>query len=110
MIADAMVAKSARFLAPIALVAVAVGSYLIVHRGLATHHTPSTQSSTPATGPRTGRGHRQRRTPKYYVVKQGDTLSGISVKTHVSILRLTTINPGMSPNSLQTGQRLRLRR
>jgi LysM repeat protein len=112
MIADAMVAKSARFLAPIALVAVAVGTYLIVHGGIATHHTPSTQSSTVANGPRTGtgRGHRQRRTPKYYVVRQGDTLSGISVKTHVSILRLTSLNPAMSPNSLQTGQRLRLRR
>jgi LysM repeat protein len=105
-----MLAKSARVLAPIALVAVAVGTYLIVHRGLATHHTPATQSSTVANGPRTGRGHRQRRTPKYYLVKQGDTLSGISVKTHVSILRLTNLNPGMSPNSLQTGQRLRLRR
>ena len=105
-----MVAKSARFLAPIALVAVAVGTYLIVHGGLATHHTPTTQSSTVPNGPRTGRAHRQRRTQKYYVVKQGDTLSGISVKTHVSILRLTNLNPGMSPNSLQTGQRLRLRR
>ena len=105
-----MVAKSARFLAPIALVAVAVGTYLIVHGGLATHHTPTTQSGTLTSGPRTARGHRRRRTPKYYVVKQGDTLSGISVKTHESILRLSNLNPGMSPNSLQTGQRLRLRR
>jgi LysM repeat protein len=110
MIADAMVAKSARFLAPIALVAVAVGTYLIVQGGLTTHHTPAPQSSTATNGPRTGRGHRRRRTPKYYVVKQGDTLSGISVKTHESILRLMNLNPAMSPNSLQTGQRLRLRR
>jgi LysM repeat protein len=110
MIADAMVAKSARFLAPIALVAVAVGTYLIVHGGVATHHPPAAQSSPRANGRRTGHGRRQRRTPKYYVVKQGDTLTGISVKTHVTILRLSNLNPGMSPNSLQTGQRLRLRR
>jgi hypothetical protein len=28
----------------------------------------------------------------------------------VSIFRLTQLNPGISPNSLQTGQRLTLRR
>jgi LysM repeat protein len=44
------------------------------------------------------------------VVKSGDTLSGISIRTHVTIFRLTQLNPSLSPNSLQTGQRLKLRR
>ncbi len=105
-----MVAKSARFLAPIALAAVAVGTYLIVQSGLATHHPSITHPAQLTTG-RGGAGlHRHRPTPKFYIVKQGNTLSGISVKTHVSILSLTTLNPGLNPNSLQTGQRLRLRR
>jgi LysM repeat protein len=107
MIATGMVAKSARFLAPIALAAVAVGIYLIVHSELATHRTTTPQTSQLLARPHHGRRARR---PKFYTVKGGDTLSGISVNTHVSILRLTELNPGISPNSLQTGQRLRLRR
>jgi LysM repeat protein len=107
MIAAGMVAKSARFLAPIALAAVAVGIYLIVHSGLATHPATNPTSSQLLAGPHR---HRARRTPRFYTVQGGDTLSQISVRTNVSILRLTELNPGMSPNSLQTGQRLRLRR
>ena len=56
--------------------------------------------------------HHRRRTPKYYVVKTGDSLSEISAKTHVSVSQLSSLNPSIAnaPNSLQTGQRLRLRR
>ena len=100
---------SARFLAPIALVAVAVGTYLIVHTGLNPPHSTATQSTQVQNS--TAVGHkRHQTTPKFYIVKSGDTLSEISVKTHVSILRISALNPGISPNSLQTGQRLRLRR
>jgi LysM repeat protein len=107
MIAPAMVAKTARYLAPIALAAVAAGTYLIVHAGLTTHPRPATHSTQILSG--VSSGHRPRRTAKFYVVKAGDTLSQISIKTHVSVLRITTLNPNLSPNSLQTGQRLRLR-
>jgi LysM repeat protein len=107
-----MVAKTARFLAPIALAAVGVGVYLIVHSTVAKH--PTTVVSSSATIP-TGRKHathKPRRLPKYYIVKSGDTLSKISVHVHVPVATLTTLNPSLSsdPNSLQTGQRLRLRR
>lgn len=99
----------ARLLALIALAAVAVGVYLIVHNGLS-HHATTVPHNTQLLG--TSRGGRQhhRRTPRFYVVKGGDTLSGISIATHVPIFRLTQLNPNLSPNSLQTGQRLRLRR
>jgi LysM repeat protein len=108
MIAVAMVAKSARYLAPIALAAVVVGTYLIVHAGLAPHPRSPTQSTQILSG---RKGHRRSRpTARFYVVKPGDTLSQISIKTHVSVFRITNLNPNLSPNSLQTGQRLRLRR
>jgi LysM repeat protein len=109
MIADAMVAKSARYMAPIALAAVAVGTYLIVSNGLATHrHTATHSTQLLLSGGNTR--HRTRATAKFYVVKPGDTLSQIATRTHVSVFRITTLNPNLSPNSLQTGQRLRLRR
>jgi LysM repeat protein len=108
-----MVAKIARFLAPIALAAVGVGVYLIVHSTLVHHTTTATQSSSPtvANGAK-HKPHKHRHIPKYYTVKSGDTLSEISSRTGVPVSRLTELNHSLaaSPNSLQTGQRLRLRR
>ncbi|HZE04559.1 MAG TPA: LysM domain-containing protein [Solirubrobacteraceae bacterium] len=106
-----MVGKSARFLAPVALVAVALGVYLLVHSALRSH--PSTASHSNAVlvnGRRQATTHKHHG-PKFYVVKAGDTLSSIAAKTGVSMSRLTALNKSLaqSPNSLQTGQRLRLR-
>jgi LysM repeat protein len=105
-----MVAKTARFLAPIALAAVGVGIYLIVHSTLAKHTaTTITQSTTPL--PATRHSTHTKPKPKYYRVKPGDTLSSIAARTHVGIGRIESLNPSVSaPFNLQTGQRLRLRR
>lgn len=107
-----MVRILARLLAPLALAAVAVGVYLIVHTTLVKHHPTVTQSNTTLTT--TGGRHRikVRVRARFYVVKQGDTLSSIAQKTGVSLGRLTSLNRSVSapPYSLQAGQRLRLRR
>jgi LysM repeat protein len=107
-----MVAKSARFLAPIALAAVIVGIYVIVHSSLAKHAPSVTRTSASITNSKRQGGRPHRRAPKFYTVKSGDTLSQISARTNVPVVQLTTLNPALSatPNSLQTGQRLRLRR
>jgi len=106
-----MVGKSARFLAPIALAAVGVGVYLIVHSTLAHHGTTVVQKSSTNATTRKHAAHRHRRRPRFYIVKSGDTLSEISSKTGIPVARLTSLNAALSaaPNSLQTGQRLRLR-
>jgi LysM repeat protein len=106
-----MVRLLARLLAPLALAAVVVGVYLIVHSTLAKPHPAVTQSDT--TQRTTGRHHHKAKPkPRFYVVKQGDTLSSIASRTGVALSRLTALNPSVSapPYSLQTGQRLRLRR
>jgi len=108
-----MVAKIARFLAPIALAAVGVGVYLIVHSTVVHTATTATQSSNaPVARGSQHKTHKHRRVPKYYTVKSGDTLGAISSRTGVSVARLTELNHSLAsaPNSLQTGQRLRLRR
>jgi LysM repeat protein len=107
-----MVRLLARLLAPLALAAVAVGVYLIVHSTVAKQTTTTVTHSGTTLRP-TGRHHRKPKArAKFYVVKSGDTLSSIAVKTGVSLGRLTSLNPSVStpPYSLQTGQRLRLRR
>ena len=106
-----MVRLFARLLAPLALAAVAVGVYLIVHSTVAKQQTTVTHSGT-TLRPTGRRHHKPKARAKFYVVKSGDTLSSIAVKTGVSLGRLTSLNPSVStpPYSLQTGQRLRLRR
>jgi LysM repeat protein len=109
MIRGAMrVPNLARFLAPLALAAVAAGTYEIIHTGLRTSH-PAAISATVVHGRRIA--HRKPpKAKKFYVVHPNDTLSGISVKTGVSLAQLESLNPRLSPDSLSTGQRLRLRR
>lgn len=109
--------RAGRFLAPLALVATAGAIYLVVkahvHHGSGAGSTTSA-ITTPAGGggltnsPRLPSTHKK--PPKFYRVKSGNTLSGISAKTGVSIATIEQLNPGLNPSALQTGQRLRLRR
>jgi LysM repeat protein len=107
----AMVRRSrGRYLAPIALAATITGTYLIVHNGL-THESSTTTSHVTHQPPAVARRSKGVARAKYYVVQPGDTLSSISQKTGVSVSTLESLNPKLTdPNSLQTAQRLRLRR
>jgi LysM repeat protein len=98
--------KWARYLAPIALVAVAGGTYVVIHSGLQSKPSTTTQVQ-PANR---GSGRRRRRLAKYYRVRGGDSLSGIAVKTGIPLATLEALNPRVPPDALQNGQRLRLRR
>jgi LysM repeat protein len=102
----------ARFLAPVALVAVAVAMYVVVSHSVASKGGSSGSSAHPAkTGSpaaKTSRKHRRRR--RAYTVKPGDTPSGIAAKTGVSLATLQRLNPTLDPQSLSPGQKIRLRR
>lgn len=100
-----MVGRSrARYLAPIALAAVIAGTYFIVHAGVA---------NKPAAHAQNKKRHRARgkyARVTFYVVQAGDSLTRIAAKTGIAVTDLEAMNPNIDPNSLQTGQRLRLRR
>ena len=99
----------ARYVAPIALVASIAVTYLVVHDSLKSKHTTTTHHQVVLpTHPRhtTKPAHKA----TVYVVKSGDSLSGISAKTGVSVATLEALNPGVDPNALQTGQKLTLRK
>jgi LysM repeat protein len=91
---------------PIAIAAVAIAAYLIVHANLHTKSSTATNSSLVTTT--TSQTHAPRR--KFYTVQQGDNLSAIAAKTGVSVGSIETLNPTVDPNALQPGQVLRLRR
>ncbi len=106
--------KGGRFLAQIALAAVIAAIYVLVHRELGTTHA-ATHTTSSAVLPSTTTGahnttNRPKPHPKYYTVKSGDTLSGISVKIGVSLGTLETLNPNVQSGALQVGERLLLRR
>lgn len=105
----AMVRRSrGRYLAPIALAAAITGTYLVVHNGLTDKSSTSPAHVSKQPSPRR---HGRLARAKFYVVKPGDTLSRISQKTGVSIQTIQALNRKLiDPNSLQTAQRLRLRR
>jgi LysM repeat protein len=97
--------KTGRYLAPLAIVAVIVAVALVVRAGLKTpHHVAPKRPAVTAS-------HRHAATKRFYVIRPGDTLSTISVRTGVPIAQLQALNPRIAadPNALQTGQSLRLR-
>lgn len=107
MIHRAMAARNpARYLAPVALIAIVAGGYLIVehHVGVHTAHA-SVHRARHSSGPR---GKFARTT--FYTVQANQTMTGIARLTGMSLSRLEALNPQVNPNALQTGQRLRLRR
>jgi LysM repeat protein len=104
-----MVGRTVRLLAPIAIIAVAVAVYLVVHGTVDNHHTV-TQTQNAVTAPKHHHKPKHSSKAKYYVVKPGDTLGAIAARTGISLTVLEQLNPNISPNALQTGNRLRLRR
>ena len=97
----------ARYLAPAALVATAVGAYVIVSSNVNPSSKPPPASHLLDHSRIAQNKYAHRR---FYVVKPGDTMSRISTKTGISVPQLEQLNSSPDPNSLQTGQRLRLRR
>jgi len=72
--------------------------------------TTATPATTRAASHRT-KPHRKHVAPaaQYYTVQSGDTFGSISAKTGATIAQLEQLNPGVSPNALQVGQKLRVK-
>lgn len=47
--------------------------------------------------------------PKSYVVQNGDTLTSIARKTGVQVATIEELNPGVDPQILVSGEKLKLR-
>jgi LysM repeat protein len=103
----------ARFLAPLALVAFAVALFLIVSStrgGDGGSGAPASSNSSPEVTATPAASENRKRKRRVYVVKPGDTPSGIAEKTGVSLEQLEEANPDLDPQLLAPGQRIRLPR
>ena len=99
----------ARFLAPLALVAFAFALFSILGGGGGGGgEQPANTTSEPAATATATPTRDAKRKRKVYVVKPGDTPSGIAEKTGVSLEELEKANPDLDPQLLAPGQRIRL--
>ena len=100
----------ARWLAPLALITVAVAVYVVVDHALRddppSAPTKTTQRATP-TKPTASKAKGTKRR-RQYMVKTGDTLSAISIKTGVSLATIERLNPKLDADTLHAGQKVRL--
>jgi LysM repeat protein len=95
----------ARLAAPLALLAAAVAIAVVVQAsGSGSSSDAPSATRTTVTQP----VRHVRTTPRFYVVKAGDTLTVIADEEHVSLETIQRLNPAVDPNALQTGQRLKL--
>ena len=103
----------ARFLAPLALLAFGIALFIVVTSSTEpetespNRATESRPTSTP-TGREDGTG-RERKGPRRYTVKPGDTPSSIAEKTGVPLEDILRLNPDLDPQTLSPGQRIKLR-
>ncbi len=102
-----------RYLAPLALLACAAAVLLTVRGTL--QEEPASTTTRPAA--EQGEGEERttttpRRTSRRrtYTVRPGDTLSQVAEETGVSVEQLLELNDDLDPQSLNPGDRLRLRR
>ena len=108
----AMAGRSpARFLAPLALVAFLVALLMVLSSGGGGDRTGDEQpatSASPAATATPAEEERPKRKRRVYVVKPGDTPSGIAEETGVSLEELEKANPDLDPQLLAPGQRIRI--
>jgi LysM repeat protein len=102
-----------RWLAPVALITCAVAVYAVVDNTLlkedsSSQGSTSTQSTTTKTT--SGKAAKKSKRRRAYVVKSGDTLSAISIKTGVTLTTIKRLNPKLDADTLHAGQRVRLSR
>jgi LysM domain len=105
----------ARYLAPLALIGFAVALFLVVTSSRTNDEQPATPTTTiertAEDSPTRELGERseRRRRARTYTVEAGDTPSGIAEKTGVSLIRIEELNPDLDPQSLNVGDKIRIR-
>jgi LysM repeat protein len=102
----------ARYLAPLAVVAVAVAFYGVLKHNLSDSSgksPPAAQRNGTKTQQASARKSTQKRKRKTYVVKPGDTPSAIAEKTGVPLAEIERLNPDLDPQLLAPGTKIKLR-
>ena len=98
-------AEFKRYGAPVAFLAAVTIAVLLVREGLQEKSAPSPRAVTTTASITTTTSAR----PRFYRVRSGETLSDVALRFGVTVDTLLELNPGVQPNSLTIGQRIRVR-
>lgn len=104
-----------RLAAPAAFLLGVTVAVLLVRAGLDGDAPATTAAQTPtptATVTTTERTQTQAATqpePVFVEIEAGDTLDQLALENDTTVEALLTLNPGLDPNALQVGQRVRVR-
>jgi LysM repeat protein len=96
---------SSRFVAPLALAAALVGVLAVVQTSRSDHAKPARPAAT-----HVRRHHHHKPRPRVYAIRPGDTLTMIATRTGTTVDVLEQLNPGIDPQALHAGARLKLSR
>ena len=111
-----------RYGAPAAFLAAVTVAVLLIKAGLDTSDSQSTTARTQTTAAHTAPPPptttivlsdqtSTATTPtnaQYYVIQAGDTLGAIAARYNTTVEELMTLNPGLDPNALHPGDRIRV--
>lgn len=101
---------AARIAAPAAFLAGVTVAVLLVRAGLADEDEATTTAPFVSISVSSGTTRAKPKSkPFFATVKEGDTLDQIALEHDTTVERLLVLNPDLDPNSLQIGQRIRVR-
>jgi LysM repeat protein len=102
----------AHYGAPLAFLAAATIAVLLIKAGLgggSGNTTTAAEISTATTTvARTTRPATTTTAARYYTIQSGDTLGSVAIKENTTVNALLRLNPGVDPQALHVGQRIRL--
>ena len=103
--------RAARYAAPAAFLAAVTIGVVVIRAGFehGKHHPgkPTTTATTRTTTTRKhghGTVHARR-----YTIKSGDTLAAIAAANGTTVAALVHLNPGIDPQALRVGQKIRVK-
>ena len=100
--------RIARLAAPVAFLLAVTVLALVIRAGFnhGKHHAKATTTTVTSKKKKHKQGHaKQLRT---YTVESGDSLSTIASKTGTTVARLEQLNPGIDPQALRVGAKIRV--
>ena len=101
-----------RFGAPVAFLAAVTIAVLLIKAGL-NGGSPHVEPAPPTIPPVTTRQTTTRATTgtvaaRFYSIQSGDTLGSVAASQNTTVETLLRLNPGIDPQSLHVGQRIRV--
>lgn len=98
----------AHYAAPVAFLAGVTVAVLLVHSALTGRTTTPAATTSPRVVVSVTQTSVKPAKRRFYIVQTGDTFGTIASKEGITVEQLQALNPGVSSNALQVGQKLRV--